>query len=121
MNKLLARTKIIFLSAPARGAMIIATLTGLSAALVPALTSEWAVRVTAWTATAVAGITVVVGVVARVTPILFPEEKGVLPFQPYNFSYGKHDIKSAYPDIPDIEETATPTEETPLDRPTPEA
>lgn len=79
MSKFLEKVKVVLKAVPTYGAAVVAALTFVSTTVVPRLPGGWAVQVGAWAAAALGVVTTVVAVVSRVTPVLFPEDKGLLP------------------------------------------
>lgn len=76
------KVKVVLTALPTWGAAAVAVLTAFATHAVPVLPVAWQVKVAAVVASAVGGILVVVSVVSRVTPILFPDDKGLLPYVP---------------------------------------
>lgn len=74
-----AKARVVVASWPARAAAGTAVLTVISIEVVPLLPGPWAVQVGGWITTMLGAIAVVSAAVARLTPILFPEDKGILP------------------------------------------
>lgn len=73
-----AWAKVVLTSWPAVAAGVTAIVTGLSIQVVPEIPGPWGVRAAAWLA-AVATVVRVVGLaVAVLTPVLFPQNRGVL-------------------------------------------
>lgn len=73
---------------PTLAASLTAVLAVVGTELVPKLPGDWPVKAAAWVAAALAVITVVSSAVARVTPILHPSEKGLLPTEPPPAKHG---------------------------------
>lgn len=94
-----AKARVVVASWPARAAAGTAVLTVISIEVVPLLPGPWAVQVGGWITTMLGAIAVVSAAVARLTPILFPEDKGILPpapqSQPSTGTYGSTATSSA--------------------------
>jgi hypothetical protein len=74
-----AKAAVLIKAWPTFAASITAVLAVLAQDVVPHLPGGVAVKVLAYMAAAAAAVAAVSAAVARVTPILFPEEKGILP------------------------------------------
>jgi len=74
-----AKARVIVASWPARAAAAVAVLTTLSVEVVPLLPGGWATKAAGYIAAALGAVAWVSAAVARLTPILFPAQKGVLP------------------------------------------
>jgi hypothetical protein len=72
------KVKVVLGSVPFWGAAAVGVLTAVAAELVPVLPGPVAVKVGAYIASALAAISAVVKTVARVTPVLFPEDVGLV-------------------------------------------
>jgi hypothetical protein len=81
MRNLLRKLKVLLKAAPTYGAIAVALLTVVSTSVVPVLPVAIGIKVAAWIAAALGIVQAVVSVVSRVTPILFPEDKGLLPVE----------------------------------------
>lgn len=79
MNDFWKKAGVVLKALPTRAAAVVALLTTVSLEVVPVLPVTWQLKVGAWVASAIGGITAVVAVISRVTPILWPEDKGLLP------------------------------------------
>jgi hypothetical protein len=88
MSKFVEKVKVVLKSVPAQGAAVVALLTGVSAAVVPELPADLGVKVGAYVAAAVGVVHAVVRVVSKVTPVLFPEDEGLLPAEPFVWDDG---------------------------------
>lgn len=76
----LPKKAMVLLSAwPTIAASLTAVLAVVGTELVPQLPGDWPVKAAAWVAAAVGMIAVISAAVARVTPILHPSDKGLLP------------------------------------------
>jgi len=82
MSQFVAKVKVFLTAVPTWGASVASVLTVVAVDVVPHLPGSWQVKVGALAATGLAWVATVTGVVARVTPILFPEDKGLLPADP---------------------------------------
>jgi hypothetical protein len=78
-----AKAKVLLGAWPAWAAAATATLGAFGDELVPLLPDHWAVQIGGAVAVVLAAIGVVSAAVARVTPILYPEQKGLLPPEGY--------------------------------------
>jgi len=78
LANLKAKVGVLLRAVPAWGAAAVAVLTVVGQNVVPLLPGPWAVRATGYVATALAAVATVVSVVSRVTPILYPSQKGLL-------------------------------------------
>ena len=85
MSKFTEKVKVLASAVPVWGAAVTSALTGLSASLVPVLPVDVGVKVAALVAAAVGWVATAVAVVSRVTPILFAEDKGLLPVEQDEF------------------------------------
>jgi hypothetical protein len=73
-----AKLKVLLGAWPTWAAIVTATLGAFGDEIVPLLPDHWAVQIGGFVATVLAGVAAVSAAVARVTPILFPEQKGLL-------------------------------------------
>jgi len=72
------KVKVVLGAVPTWGAIAVGVLTAVAAELVPALPGPVAVKAAAYIAAALAAISAVVKTVSRVTPVLFPEDVGLV-------------------------------------------
>jgi hypothetical protein len=78
MRDFIAKARVVLTAVPTYGAAVIAVLTVIAVQVVPVLPIAVGVKVAAYVAAALGIVQTVVSVVSRVTPILFPEDKGLL-------------------------------------------
>jgi hypothetical protein len=81
LKDLPAKAMVLLSAWPTLAASLTAVLAVVGSELVPKLPGDWPVKAAAWVAAALAMIGVVSAAVARVTPILHPSEKGLLPLE----------------------------------------
>lgn len=72
------KVKVLLGALPAQLQVVSSAIAGVAAALVPALPVDFGVKVAAVAAAAVAWIATAVKVVSNVTPVLFPEDVGLV-------------------------------------------
>lgn len=80
--KILAGARVVAGAWPTWAAAATGLLTLVSTALVPLLPGGWATRVAAWTAAGLGAVAAVSAAVARVTPVLYGDARGVLAPRP---------------------------------------
>lgn len=79
MSSFVDKVKVVLTAVPTYGAAAVGVLTVVAAEAVPALPGPVAAKAAAYVASAVAAVTAVVKTVSKVTPVLFPEDEGLLP------------------------------------------
>lgn len=73
------KVKVVLGAVPAWGAAVTGLLTAFTTEVVPRLPGEWQVSVAAYAAAALGVVAAVVKTVSSVTPVLYQEDKGLLP------------------------------------------
>jgi hypothetical protein len=78
MTDFIAKALVLLGAVPTWGAAAVGLLVTFQLEVIPLLPDAWALQVAAWTASAIAILSAVVGVVSRVTPAK-PADQGLLP------------------------------------------
>lgn len=81
MSAFVEKVRVLLGAVPVWGAVVQGALTYVGTSVVPNLPADVGVKVAAGVAAVAAWVATAVAVVSRVTPILFPEDKGLAPVE----------------------------------------
>jgi hypothetical protein len=74
-----AKAKVLLKAWPTWAAVITGVVSVVAQDVIPHLPGDWPVKAAAYVAAGISILAAITAAVSRVTPILFPEEKGILP------------------------------------------